>query len=196
MPLVICIALGSNMGNRGKDGQLATYLDIVSRRRKKMQCGDSRKQGECKTSFSWKIQPDMEYESVEVSVEENMPGFFIEMWANAPELYAVSVSSPTGEVFAKSALSGGGRQEFVFIFEQTRVSIDYRLTGRQRGNQLIYLRFQTQSRGSGRSTCIRKHCDRGLQYVASHAEFYSGNVFFLRSNRIIRSPCRVTQGRS
>lgn len=34
MPLVICIALGSNMGNRGKDGQLATYLDIVSRRRK------------------------------------------------------------------------------------------------------------------------------------------------------------------
>ena len=50
MPLVICIALGSNMGNRGKDGQLATYLDIVSRRRKR--CSVAAVGNE--TSFSWK----------------------------------------------------------------------------------------------------------------------------------------------
>ena len=88
MPLVICIALGSNMGNRGKDGQLATYLDIVSRRRKRCSVAAVGNEANARHHFLGKIQPDMEYESVEVSVEENMPGFFIEMWANAPELYA------------------------------------------------------------------------------------------------------------
>ena len=147
MPLVICIALGSNMGNRGKDGQLATYLDIVSRRRKRCSVAAVGNEANARHHFLGKIQPDMEYESVEVSVEENMPGFFIEMWANAPELYAVSVSSPTGEVLPKVPYRSGGRQEFVFIFEQTRVSIDYRLTGRRQGNQLIYLRFSNAAQG-------------------------------------------------
>ena len=110
------------MGNRGKDGQLATYLDIVSRRRKRCSVAAVGNEANARHHFLGKIQPDMEYESVEVSVEENMPGFFIEMWANAPELYAVSVSSPTGEVLPKVPYRSGGRQEFVFIFEQTRVS--------------------------------------------------------------------------
>ena len=108
------------MGNRGKDGQLATYLDIVSRRRKRCSVAAVGNEANARHHFLGKIQPDMEYESVEVSVEENMPGFFIEMWANAPELYAVSVSSPTGETSL-----------FIYV-------------------------FQTQRRGSGRSTCIRR----------------------------------------
>lgn len=120
----------------------------------------------------------MEYESVEVSVEENMPGFFIEMWANAPELYAVSVSSPTGEVLPKVPYRSGGRQEFVFIFEQTRVSIDYRMTGRRQGNQLIYLRFSNAAQDLDDQRVSAEHCDRGLQYVASHAEFYEWKCFF------------------
>lgn len=162
-----------------------------------MQCGSGRKRGECKTSFSWKIQPDMEYESVEVSVEENMPGFFIEMWANAPELYAVSVSSPTGEVLPKVPYRSGGRQEFVFIFEQTRVSIDYRLTGRRQGNQLIYLRFSNAAQGIWTINVYPQSIVTGdYNMWLPMRNFTSGNVFSCGQIRIIRSPCRVTQGRS
>lgn len=147
--------------------------------------------------ISWKIQPDMEYESVEVSVEENMPGFFIEMWANAPELYAVSVSSPTGEVLPKVPYRSGGRQEFVFIFEQTRVSIDYRLTGRRQGNQLIYLRFSNAAQGIWTINVYPQSIVTGdYNMWLPMRNFTSGNVFSCGQIRIIRSPCRVTQGRS
>ena len=54
MPLVICIALGSNMGNRGKDGQTGNLSGYCIQKAEKMQCGSGRKRGECKTSFSWK----------------------------------------------------------------------------------------------------------------------------------------------
>ena len=54
---------------------------------------------------------------------------------------------PPGEVLPKVPYRSGGRREFVFIFEQTRVSIDYRLTGRRQGNQLIYLRFSNAAQG-------------------------------------------------
>ena len=43
------------------------------------------------------------------------------------------VFSPTGEVLPKVPYRSGGRQEFVFIFEQTRVSIDYRADGQAAG---------------------------------------------------------------
>ena len=183
MPLVICIALGSNMGNRGKDGPLATYLDIVSRRLKRCSVAAVGNEANARHHFLGKIQPDMEYESVEVSVEENMPGFFIEMWANAPELYAVSVSSPTGEVLPKVPYRSGGRQEFVFIFEQTRVSIDYRLAGRRQGNQLIYLRFSNTTQGIWTINVYPQSIVTGdYNMWLPMRNFTSGNVFFLRSN--------------
>ena len=114
---------------------------------------------------------------------ENMPGFFIEMWANAPELYAVSVSSPTGEVLPKVPYRSGGRQEFVFIFEQTRVSIDYRLTGRRQGNQLIYLRFSNAAQGIWTINVYPQSIVTGdYNMWLPMRNFTSGNVFFLRSN--------------
>ena len=112
-----------------------------------------------------------------------MPGFFIEMWANAPELYAVSVSSPTGEVLPKVPYRSGGRQEFVFIFEQTRVSIDYRLTGRRQGNQLIYLRFSNAAQGIWTINVDPQSIVTGdYNMWLPMRNFTSGNVFFLRSN--------------
>ena len=183
MPLVICFALGSNMGNRGKDGPLATYLDIVSRRRKRCTVAAVGNEANARHHFQGKIRPDMEYETVEVSVEENMPGFFIEMWANAPELYAVSVSSPTGEILPKVPYRSGARQEFTFIFEQTTLSIDYRLSGRQQGNQLVYLRFTNAAAGIWTIHVYPQSIVTGNYNMwLPMRQFTNGNVFFLRSN--------------
>ncbi len=48
MPLVICLALGSNMGNRGKDGPLRNVSRHCRNEKKKMCRGSSRK--------SWRMQ--------------------------------------------------------------------------------------------------------------------------------------------
>ena len=176
MPLVICIALGSNMGNRGKDGQLATYLDIVSRRRKRCSVAAVGNEANARHHFLGKIQPDMEYESVEVSVEENMPGFFIEMWANAPELYAVSVSSPSA---AKSALSERWKTGVCLYFRADKSQHRLPADGQAAGKPAYLFTFFKRSAGDLDDQRVSaEHCDRGLQYVASHAEFYEWKCFF------------------
>ena len=183
MPLVICFALGSNMGNRGKDGPLATCLDTVSGRRKRCVVAAVGNEANARHHFQGKITADMEYESVEVSVEEKMSGFFIEMWANAPELYAVSVTSPTGEILPRVPYRSGGRQEFLFIFEQTRVSIDYRLTGRRQGNQLVYLRFTNPAEGIWTINVYPQSIVTGdYNMWLPMQQFTAGSIFFLRSS--------------
>lgn len=57
--------------------------------------------------FQGALRREMDYEDVEISVEQDMAGFFIELWAGAPELYAISVISPTGERIPKVSLRSG-----------------------------------------------------------------------------------------
>ena len=183
MPLVICIALGSNMGNRGNDGPLTTYLNEFSRMRRRCTVIGVGNEANARHHFLGKILPDMEYETVEVSVEENMPGFFIELWAEAPEIYAVSVSSPTGEALPRIPYRSGLRQEYTFIFEQTVISIDYRMIGKRRGNQLAYLRFKNVKQGIWTINVYPQNVLSGNYNMwLPMKQFSGGNVFFLRSN--------------
>ena len=74
----------------------------------------------------------MTYEDVEVTVEEDMNGFFLEMWANSPELYSVSVISPTGEQIRRVPARENASETFRFVFEKTVVMIDYRIETERR----------------------------------------------------------------
>jgi hypothetical protein len=80
-------------------------------------------------------------QKVEVNVMAHMDGFYLEMWALAPELFAVAVQSPTGEIQPKSVPVNERSQNYSFLFEGTNLEIDYREAGRERRDQLIWLRF-------------------------------------------------------
>lgn len=183
MPLVICFALGSSMGNRGKDGALSSYLDSIARKRKRCVVAAVGNEANARHHFSGNLKAGMEYEAAEISVERDMAGFILELWAQAPELYAVSVSSPTGEVLPKVSFRSGGREEYTFVFEQTTVSIDYRLTGRQEGNQLVYLRFSNVRQGIWTIYVYPQSVINGNYNMwLPLREFTGQTVFFLRSN--------------
>ena len=97
MPLVICIALGSKYGNRVLIGQLATYLDIASRRRKRCS-GSSRKTRRMQDiSLLEKYTAGYGVRIGEVLVEENMPGFFIEMWQMRRSFMLYRSACPPGK---------------------------------------------------------------------------------------------------
>lgn len=71
--------------------------------------------------------------AVEVNVEQRMRGFYLELWASAPELFVVAVRSPGGTLMPAQNVPGNSHQEQEFIFEGTRVEIDYAQVGRTRG---------------------------------------------------------------
>ncbi len=154
MPLVICVALGTNNGSHSGSGVLSEYLDDIGAVWNRCIVIATGNEANAKHHFFGisnentrsTAQPG-EPVAVEINVEENMEGFYLELWAIAPELFAVSVRSPGGVLLPQVATRVVSHQEYEFIFENTRVEIDYRSVGRIRRNQLVFVRFSGASRG-------------------------------------------------
>lgn len=120
--------------------------------------------------------------AVEIDVEQSMEGFYLELWANAPELFAVSVRAPGGAVFPGAGRSFG-HQQYTFIFEGTTVEIDYRTVGRTRGDQLVFVRFDNVSRGIWTLLVYPQATITGQFHVwLPMTGMLKQDVFFLESN--------------
>ena len=65
----------------------------------------------------------------------------MELWASAPELYAVTIISPSGEQIPRILVRRGASEQFHFIFEGTTITVDYRIDTKETASQLIFFRF-------------------------------------------------------
>ena len=183
MPLVICIALGNSIGSHGKNGPLSSYLNFICTRRRRSIVVAGGNEANSRHHFQGRIAEDMTYEDVEVTVEEDMNGFFLEMWANSPELYSVSVISPTGEQIRRVPARENASETFRFVFEKTVVMIDYRIETREEANQLIYMRFIAPKRGLWVIRVYPENIINGSYNMwLPMAQLTNGHVYFLRSN--------------
>ena len=183
MPLVICIALGNSIGSHGKNGPLSGYLNFICTRRRRSIVVAGGNEANSRHHFQGRIAEDMSYEDVEVTVENDMSGFFLEMWANSPELYSVSVISPTGEQIRRVPVRENASETFRFVFEKTVVMIDYRIETREEANQLIYMRFIAPKRGLWVIRVYPENIINGSYNMwLPMAQLTDGKVYFLRSN--------------
>ena len=196
LPLVICIALGNSIGSHGKNGPLTAFLNTICGRRRRSIVTAVGNEANARHHFQGRLAADMQYEDVEISVEEDMNGFFVEMWAKAPELYSVSVISPTGEQLRRLPFRAGASETFKFVFEGTMVTIDYRIEAKESANQLIYLRFEMPRKGLWIVRVYPENVVSGLYNMwLPMRQLTGGSVFFLRSNPEITlvSPSNATQ---
>ena len=58
-------------------------------------------------------------------VAEREQGFTIEFWGEPPEIYELSIQSPTGEILEVSSSIGSRTQELSFVFVETNVYVNY-----------------------------------------------------------------------
>lgn len=196
LPLVICIALGNSIGSHGKNGPLTSYLNMICENRRRSIVTAVGNEANTRHHFQGRLADDMEYEDAEISVEEDMDGFFVELWAKSPELYSVSVISPTGEQLRRLIFRPGASETFKFIFEGTTVTVDYRIEAKESANQLIFLRFDKPKRGLWIVRVYPENVVAGLYNMwLPMQQMTGGNVFFLRSNPDITlvSPSNATQ---
>ena len=77
----------------------------------------------------------------ELQVDSGEPGFTMEFWGEPPEIYGLSIQSPTGEILEVSSSIGSRTQELSFVFVETKVYVNYILIERQTGYSLVYIRF-------------------------------------------------------
>ncbi len=146
-PLVICIALGSNFGDHNGGGHLGVLLEELA---------DSR--GICVVSaagnengrehhyLSPVLQP-RERVQVEISVSGGQQGMSVSMWSSPPEVFSVSVISPSGESTPMYSMRQVGTYRNQFVFERTRLAISLQMFESVSGEGTVLFRFSGLSEG-------------------------------------------------
>lgn len=149
-PIVICLGVGTNMGDHAGNSILGRYLGRVASQRSRavVVCGGN--EGIANHHFTWDFRRALDEErvkNVEVRVGEGERGFLLEFWGNAPDTYNISVRSPGGETIPPIRLGVEEINTYEFIFENTVVSVQSVLVEGGAGEQFIRFRFQEPTPG-------------------------------------------------
>ena len=182
MPLVICVGLGTDMGGHTGVNPLSTMLNSMALRRDRAVVIAAGNEGNSRHHFLGEIQSDEYYKNVEINVGENVKGFYAEVWARAPQRFVVDIISPTGERMPSDFILSGGR-EYNFLFEDTKVAVDYRIAGILDGSQVIYISFSKPTEGIWNIRVYQQSEISDTFHIwLPLEEFLTGEVFFVRSN--------------
>ena len=183
MPLVICIALGTNMGSRTASSSLASILDVygnIADRAIVIAAGNEANQ---RHHFLGAAETINTEEQVEIRVDENVSGFCMELWSEAWNLFAVSIVSPSGEQSYQFPIRSERTESYTFILERTTVTIDYKVFAEQLNAELVFFRFINPTAGIWKVLVEPILPEEGQFHMwLPMTEFLLNEVFFLRSN--------------
>lgn len=146
-PLVICFGLGTSLGDHAGSGTLATYLNTLSYKRSQVIVTPAGNEGNASHHFHGEMSMREAYKDVQLRVGENERGFVMDLWGEAPYYYNVIVRTPGGEGIRWSNPRSPQPQEFTFVFEKTRIIIEYFWVEQASGAELIRFRFIEPTEG-------------------------------------------------
>lgn len=182
-PLIICIGMGSSMGNHGGEEAISVLADEFGRLRQRAVVVSAGNEANARHHYFQSGLAEGKTDAIEISVGENVDGFYMEFWAAIPEIYRIAVLSPTGERFPGTVGGVAGSQTYNFVFEKTRLSIDYTIAGARLGGQLIYLRFEKPYPGIWTIEVSPEQIIAGEFHCwLPLTDLLQGEVVFLRSN--------------
>lgn len=147
-PLVICIGIGSNMGDHEGHSILAGYLNNIATRRSRavVLCGGN--EGNSAHHYIGYASEGLveTTDHVEIRVG-NEQGFVMELWGNIPASHAISIRSPGGEITDRVDFKVRETREFSFVYENTKIRVDHVLVEQGSGEELIFFRFTDPTPG-------------------------------------------------
>jgi subtilisin family serine protease len=146
-PMVILLGMGSNQGSHTGSGPLSLLLDDVGTQIGRAVVVPAGNEAASQHHFYGEANSILNPISVEINVEAGNNGFCMELWTYAPELVRVVVQSPTGQRSQGGFPVSEETQTTNFIFENTVLTLDYRIAGKERGDLLIFFRFSRPTEG-------------------------------------------------
>ena len=190
-PLVICIGLGTNMGDHEGHSILSGYLDIIATRRSRIVVIGGGDEGNSAHHFIGHAAPGLleTTEGVEIRVDERERGFVAELWGNIPASHAISILSPGGEQTDRVDFKARETRTFGFVYEKTRIRVDHVLVEQGSGEELIFFRFEDPTPGIWTiqvSTMDGASGEQGSFHIwLPLKEFLRGETYFLRPSPYI-----------
>ena len=140
MPMVILIPLGSNTGP--KDGLSTTerFMDEISATRGITFVTPTGNQGDGENHASGELTNVGDVSEIELKVDSNQRNIWMEIWVKSPDKFTLSIVSPTGEIVQRVPPIPNRQTEVSFLYEGTRMIIEYLLPERQTGDERIIIK--------------------------------------------------------
>jgi subtilisin family serine protease len=182
-PIAICLAIGTSQGAHDGRGNLSSYISLQAEHAQVGMVVAAGNEGNARRHYFGMIDPSLGYNTVELSVGENESGFAMELWGNSPGLFSIDILTPSGEYVPQIIPRLNEVREITFIFEQTRILVDYQIIESQSGDQLILMRFTNPSAGIWRfNVYARSKLSTSFHIWLPMQGFISNNTFFLKSD--------------
>lgn len=182
-PIAICIAFGTSQGPHDGRGTSSSYLSMVAESINVGVVAAAGNEGNARRHFMGRIDPAVGFDTIELFVGENEAGFSMEIWGASPGTFSIDIQTPSGESVPRIIARLDEVRDITFIFEPTRIILDYQMIESQSGNQLILLRFSRPATGIWRFNVY----SGGPLATAFNAwlpmeNFISPNTYFIRSD--------------
>ncbi|MDF2907837.1 MAG: hypothetical protein K0R34_3158 [Herbinix sp.] len=190
-PIAICISLGTSLGSHDSYGRLNTQVSIAGDFPGVAMSIAAGNEGNARRHFYSTLDPGGSPVIVDLNVAENEKGFVMELWGNPPMIYTLDILSPGGEYIPRIQENLAKNQEVNFVFEQTRVNIDYIMVESETGKQVILLRFTKPSPGTWRFQVYGRGDLRGSFHIwLPPGDFISLDTYFMNAspNTTVTSP--------
>lgn len=144
-PVVLCMGMGTSLGSHNGGSFLADYLQQVTQQLGMATAVSGGNEGNAAGHF--RAELTQQARQAEIRVGEGMRGFMLELWGESPAVFSISIRSPGGEVIPETNLRINREVDYTFVYEKTRVVINYVSNERNTGDELVVMRFEAPSPG-------------------------------------------------
>ncbi len=183
LPMVICIALGTNQGGHAALSPLSGILEIYSNLLDRVIVIGAGNEANQRHHYLGVAENVNDRKEVEIRVAAGVDGFCMELWTEIPNIVAVTVISPSGGTTSRLPIRRDETQEYRFVFEGTRVSVNYKLFLERSTAELIFFRLEKPTEGIWKVIVEPVQVAEGIFHMwLPVTEFLQEEVYFLESN--------------
>lgn len=183
LPLVICIALGTNQGGHSATSPLSGLLEIYSNLENRAIVIAGGNEANQRHHYLGKAENVNDRKEVEIRVADGVDGFSMELWTENPNIFGVTVVSPSGGSTLRFPIRRNETQEYRFIFEGSKIYINYKLFLERSDSELIFLRLEKPTEGIWKVIVEPVQVAEGVFHMwLPMTEFLQNEVYFLESN--------------
>lgn len=186
-PLVICLGIGTNLGDHTGNGTLSGYINYLSSLRNRAFIIPAGNEGNNSHHYHGSLSDRNQEDQVEVRVGQDCEGFVMDFFGDLPYQFNISVRSPAGEVVrllrvSEESRARNQRINYTFLFEATKLYADYYTIAPYSESQLIRIRMEAPAPGIWTFFVSRdtNATDTSFDIWLPISEFLSSEVIFLR----------------
>ena len=183
MPLVLCVALGTNQGSHDGTSPLAGMLEIVANTTNKALVIGGGNEANQRHHYYGKAENINDVKEVEIRVGDDVGGFCVELWTDIPNLMAVSVQSPSGERIEQVSIRRNVTESYDFVLDGTRLALNYIVLVENSNTELVFMRFDRPVAGNWKIFVTPLLLAQGIFHMwLPMTEFLDDDVYFLEPN--------------